>query len=233
MLQQYYKRELDPDPSRHLHITSVFTTPASKGYIYVEAFREVHVEQAIKSLPKQRMVSYFANSKKNIKVPITEMVAAIKFRSSQSTVDVGRYVRFKRGPNKDDLARVVAVQDQGTIITLKFVPRIDYLYLEAKRKNDKLTRQSYKLQSASSGQKRPAQKYFDERELRSLGFPVEKKRGAGMDKHTTYYHFMNQKFKNGFQFKDIKIDAIVRQQKHNTEHTPAQARAPAPQARTA
>jgi transcription elongation factor SPT5 len=208
LLQQYYKREVDPDPSRRLWITSVFTTPASRGYIYVEAHREAHVEQAIKSLPRQRMVSYFANSKKNIKVPITEMVAAIKFRSNQQTVQLKQWVRFKRGPNQHDLAQVVNVQDQGTIITLKFVPRIDYNFLDAKRKNEKLTRQMFKASSGGAARK-PPQKYFDEREVRGMGHVVEKKRGAGMDKHTTYFHFMNQKFKNGFQFKDTKIDGLV------------------------
>lgn len=214
LLQQYYKTELNADRTKRFHIHSAFTTPASRGHIYVEAFKPAHVELALQFLMRQRKVSFWEKKQ----VPITEMVSTIKFRSEHATVQMRQWVRFKRGPNRDDLAQVVNVQDQGATITVKYMPRIDYLYLAAKRKNEKLTQRQF-----GSGGPRPPQKYFDERELRSMGFPVEKKRGAGLDKHTTYFHFMNQKYRNGFQFKDIKIDNLVRT--HDTTQTHPQRQA--------
>jgi hypothetical protein len=41
----------------------------------------------------------------------------------------GDWVRMKRGIYKGDLAQVLATADQGTQITMKVIPRVDYTKL--------------------------------------------------------------------------------------------------------
>ena len=224
LMQQFYKREADRDESLRFQIFSVFTTPASKGYIYVEADRETHVESAIKSLPIRGLVRYYRSSKQNCKVPLAEMVAALKFKTEEASVELKQWVRMKRGPYKDDLAQVVRMQDQGTLITVKLIPRIDFLYLDAKRENDKLTRAQFKTQSSSAAARRPQQKLFDRREIERNYTAPERKRGGVNDKNTYYWDFMGQKFKNGFYYKEMRIDALVRHETEEEEQIIASAR---------
>ena len=47
LLQRFVNKQGSDDP---LFIHSAFTTPASKGYIYIEADKEVHVKRAIRGL---------------------------------------------------------------------------------------------------------------------------------------------------------------------------------------
>jgi len=212
LLKEYQIREDGKDESRKLQILSAFTTPASRGCIYVEAFREVHLKAALQSVPLGRAYySYYAQSTQNIKVPIAEMVAALKFRTEERTVQEGQWVRMKRGPFKDDLARVVRLQDQGALITIKLLPRINYLFLEAKRHNEKLSAADWARARPHEAARRPPQKLFDRDEVASLGFgkQIERKHGTHLlDKDTWYYTFMNMRFKGGFLFKDVKIDAL-------------------------
>jgi transcription elongation factor SPT5 len=214
LLMEYQLREDGKDESRKLQILSAFTTPASRGCIYVEAYREAHLKSALQSVPLGRAYySYYAQSSTNIKVPISEMVAALKFRSEERTVSEGQWVRMKRGPFKDDLARVVRLQDQGALITIKLMPRINYLFLEAKRHDDKLSAAEWARSRPQDAARRPPQKLFDRDEVSALGFGkmIETKRGTThLDKDSMYRTFMNMRFKGGFLYKDVKLDALVR-----------------------
>ena len=206
LMQQYYKRERDGVESLRYQIFSCFTTPAARDRVYIEADRETHVEAAIKALPYRGLLRYYRSSTTNYKVPLSEMVASLKFRSEERSVEVKQWVRMKRGPYKDDLAQVVRTADQGTIITVKLVPRIDFAYLDAKRDNDRLTRAQFKATGGSLASKRPAQKLFDHHEIdRNYTSPLRKD-GGRVFGH--YWEFMGAKFKSGFYYKDVKIDAL-------------------------
>lgn len=210
LMQQYYKRERDGVESLRYQIFSCFTTPAARDRVYIEADRETHVESAIKALPYRGLLRYYRASTTNYKVPLSEMVASLKFRSEEQSVELKQWVRMKRGPYKDDLAQVVRTADQGTIITVKLVPRIDFAYLDAKRENDRLTRAQFKATGGVLAGKRPAQKLFDHSEIERNYTPPERKRGAAISRNSSglYWDFMGAKFKSGFLYKDVKMDAL-------------------------
>ncbi len=50
LMMKYVKRKHHPDFSQRLYIHCAFTTPSSKGYIYVEADKEHHVKMALQGL---------------------------------------------------------------------------------------------------------------------------------------------------------------------------------------
>lgn len=207
LMFQYYLREQGSNEARKLQILSCFCTPAARDSIYVEAWRETHVEMALQSVPSYRAIyRYYRSSTSNIKVPIQEMVATLKFNSEEKLVAPRQWVRMKRGPYKDDLAQVVRLQDQGALITIKLIPRIDYAFLEAKRDNEKLSRAEF-ARTRPDAARRPPQKLFDPTEVRGLG-QLERKRGLGGDKDVTFHTFNGARYKNGFTFKEVKIDAL-------------------------
>ena len=96
LLQRYVNKQASDDP---LFIHSAFTTPASKGYIYIEADKEVHVKRAIRGL---RAIKWW----KMQLLPITQMVSAVKFTDDVPTIRVGQWVRLKSGVYRGDVGQV-------------------------------------------------------------------------------------------------------------------------------
>ena len=71
-----------------LYILSAFTTPASKGYVYVEAFKETHVKRAILNI--RALKSWRLRL-----VPLSEMVSALKFSASFQSITPHQWVRWR------------------------------------------------------------------------------------------------------------------------------------------
>lgn len=109
-----------------LYIKSAFTQPASKGYVYIEADKEVHVKRAIRGI---RALKHWAMKL----VPLHEMVQSVTLKLQTEDIKPKQWVRQKRGVYNNDLAQVVATQDQNTVIYIKFIPRIDFVELERAR----------------------------------------------------------------------------------------------------
>lgn len=195
ILKRYQLKSATPD--QRLFIYSAFTTPASHGYVYVEADKEVHVKksiQGIRALKAWRCTL----------VPVKEMVSALTFNSTQKLIDVGQWIRIKGGQYKHDLGRVVGVSDHNTRITVKLIPRIDYISLEQAARDGTTDRIKRKR-----GGVRPQQKLFDVNEIQSIGGMVTRKRGAITDKVQNYYVFMSNSYKNGYLYKDFNISGLL------------------------
>ena len=93
-----YERSEDP-----LQIKSVLTVEGVKGYVYIEAFKQTHVRQAIENISNLRM-----GLNKEQMVPIKEMTDVLKVVRSTGNVKPKQWVRVKRGQlYKDDLAQVL------------------------------------------------------------------------------------------------------------------------------
>eukprot|EP00494_Astrolonche_serrata_P005533 UN05549 len=89
------------------------------------------------------------------------MPSALVVKMSSPTVQRGQWVRMKTGLYKDDLVQVWDVQDQGTKLVVKVIPRIDMASVATGT-------------SANSGRfgryiVTPPQKLFSAQEIKQLG----------------------------------------------------------------
>lgn len=89
---------LAPQP---LQIKSVVAPEHVKGYIYVEAYKQTHVKQAIEGVGNLRM-GYWNQQM----VPIKEMTDVLKVVKEVTNLKPKSWVRLKRGIYKDDIAQV-------------------------------------------------------------------------------------------------------------------------------
>ncbi|VDP94227.1 unnamed protein product [Echinostoma caproni] len=104
-----------------LQIKSAFAKEGLKGYIYVEAFKQTHVKQAIEGISALRLSTY-----KQQLVPISEMTEVFRVVKESGEVKADQWVRIKSGLYRNDLALVEYVEDAQNLIGLKLIPRIDY-----------------------------------------------------------------------------------------------------------
>uniref|UniRef100_UPI0038D25B2E Transcription elongation factor SPT5 n=1 Tax=Homo sapiens TaxID=9606 RepID=UPI0038D25B2E len=125
-----------------LQIKSVVAPEHVKGYIYVEAYKQTHVKQAIEGVGNLRL-GYWNQQM----VPIKEMTDVLKV--VKANLKPKSWVRLKRGIYKDDIAQVDYVEPSQNTISLKMIPRIDYDRIKA-----------------------PPQRLFDAEKIRSLGGDV-------------------------------------------------------------
>lgn len=84
-----------------LQIKSVVAPEHVKGYIYVEAYKQTHVKQAIEGVGNLRM-GYWNQQM----VPIKEMTDVLKVVKEVTNLKPKSWVRLKRGIYKDDIAQV-------------------------------------------------------------------------------------------------------------------------------
>lgn len=143
-----------------LQIKSVVAPEGVKGYIYIEAYKQTHVKQAIQGVGNLRMGQY-----QQMMVPIKEMTDVLRVTKEQAQLKPKQWVRLKRGVYKDDLAQVDYTDDAQNTVHLKLIPRIDY-----SRKRGAL-RNSNEAEKRKKGRKPPA-KLFDVDAIRALGGEV-------------------------------------------------------------
>jgi len=123
-----------------------------KGYIYVEAYKQTHVKQAIEGVGNLRM-GYWNQQM----VPIKEMTDVLKVVKEVTNLKPKSWVRLKRGIYKDDIAQVRSergrrgggepphpahptsappkvdyVEPSQNQISLKMIPRIDFDRIKAR-----------------------------------------------------------------------------------------------------
>merc|ERR1712156_1261557 len=91
-----------------LQIRSIVVPEHVKGYVYIEAFKQTHVKQAIEGITNLRLGQYQQRM-----VPFKEMTDVLRVVKEQIGLKSKQWVRLKRGLYKDDLAQVDFV-DTGT-----------------------------------------------------------------------------------------------------------------------
>ena len=72
-----------------------------KGYIYVEAFKQQHVKQAIEDIRNLSIGKW-----QQLMVPIREMTDVLRVFKDRAALKRGSWVRIKRGMYRDDIAQV-------------------------------------------------------------------------------------------------------------------------------
>jgi transcription elongation factor SPT5 len=99
VLKLLRKYVLLDNTSQKMWIKSAFATPSSKGYIYVEADKAVHVQVACKGFPQLKAY--------NVRlIKLTEMVQCLAVTADVATVHKGDWCRVARGVYKNDLCQV-------------------------------------------------------------------------------------------------------------------------------
>ncbi|CAK7325384.1 unnamed protein product [Dovyalis caffra] len=108
-----------------LQIISAFAIDHVKGFIYIEADKQIDIIEACKGL-----CSIY--SSRVAPVPKNEVSHLLSIRKSCNQVTEGMWARVKNGNYKGDLAQIVAVNDVRKRATVKLIPRIDMQALAQK-----------------------------------------------------------------------------------------------------
>lgn len=187
IMRKFIAYSTSDDP---LLIKSVMAPEGIKGYIYIEAFKQTHVKQAIDGIGNLKMGVY-----KQTMVPFNEMTDVLKVSKGQTTLKRGQWVRIKRGLYKDDLAKVERVDTAQGTVELRLIPRIDY------------TRKRGALKTADTEPvkrkraKRPPPKFFDREAVKAIGGEVSQ--------DGDYMLFERDRYIRGFLYKDFPVQSLI------------------------
>lgn len=173
-----------------LQIKSIVAPEGIKGMIYVEAYKQTHVKQAITGVSNLRYGQW-----KQQMVPIKEMTDVLRVVKETAILKPKSWVRLKRGIYKGDLAQVDYFEPSQNQVTLKIIPRIDYTKPRGVIRKA-LTDQEKKRK------RKPAAKLFDQQAIRAIGGEV-----------TTDGDFLvfegNRFSRKGFMYKTLALSAII------------------------
>ncbi|KAF8065846.1 SPT5 [Scenedesmus sp. PABB004] len=166
-----------------------------KGFLYVEAFRDSHVVEAVRGL---RTIYGFKGARL---VPLRERPAAVTVnRAAKAAIERDSWVRVRGGLYKDDLAKVVDVDYAGGRATVKLVPRLD-LAAMAKDMSGGGKRNPFGRQAV-----RPPPKPFRAKEAGELGLPV------GKDRNDPAIITLNtHRFLDGYTLRGVSLKGLILQ----------------------
>ncbi|KAI1810465.1 transcription initiation protein [Poronia punctata] len=163
-----------------------------KGLIYVEAYRQTDVFQALDG-----MLNVYPRTKLLL-VEIKEMPDLLRVTKTP-TLEPGAWVRLRR-PMKyaGDLAQVQDITENGLDVRVRFIPRLEY----EKRDESLINTVDGKRKRPAMGP-RPPQKLFSEVEARK-----HNPRNLTGNPQTNVWSYNGDQFEGGFQVKDIKIQHL-------------------------
>ena len=195
LYHKYFARNQGKDPN-NIKIFSAASIDSLKGYIYVEAFKESNVREAILN-----MSTFRENSLRM--VPLNEMTQAFendKFKKND--IKVHQWVRIKGGLYQNDLAQIIYIEDQISKIYIKIIPRI----MEQNQNNDK-NQNDKNMKIGDYNRKikkniRPKQKLFNPK-----NFDGVQKKFLGPFNDLSFWN--KQFFKNGFLIKIVKKNSLI------------------------
>ncbi|CAL8108608.1 unnamed protein product [Orchesella dallaii] len=183
-----------------LQIKSVIAPEGIKGYVYIEAFKQTHVKNAIEGISNLKMGLY-----KQQMVPITEMTDVLRVTKEQTGLKPKQWVRLKRGVFKDDLAQVDYVDLAQNQVHLKLLPRIDYTRMRGAMRSDSDSPNKkgfQKNQQANQRKRRPPAKPFNPDEVRKIGGEITSDGDFLLFESNRYSH-------KGFLYKTFQLNAIL------------------------
>ncbi|KAA8904675.1 hypothetical protein FN846DRAFT_952251 [Sphaerosporella brunnea] len=202
----WQRMEKNENTKHPLPIVSVFEREAMPGYIYVEAYKQSDVMEALEGV---QMV-YPRGTK--ILVPIKEMPDLLNVVKSAEIVP-GTWVRFKRGKYQGDLAQVENVLSNGLEVRIRAVPRLDYgNNLDRARENgpplapgEKRKRNNFKSNTAVG---RPPQRLFSEIEATKNHSKLLSK-GTASNGGSKNFTYAGEEYEDGYLVKDVRLNLII------------------------
>ncbi|KAI1289197.1 Transcription elongation factor SPT5 [Halotydeus destructor] len=180
------------DSEEPLLIKSVVAPEGIKGLIYIEAYKQTHVKQAIEGLGNLRPGLW-----KQTMVPIHEMTDVLRVTKEQAHIKRGQWVRVKRGIYKDDLAQVDYVDTAQGMVHLKLIPRIDYTRKRGALRSKDEDQENLKRKRG----KRPVAKQFDVGAIHAIGGDVPTDGDFSI--------FEGNRYRRGFLYKNFPMSAIL------------------------
>ncbi|PHJ21180.1 kow motif domain-containing protein, partial [Cystoisospora suis] len=161
---QQQERGRDPE------IYSCYASDDLKGYVYVEAHSQYAIKEALQGL---RLVRTYGDIKI---VPLQEMPAVFNSVRSQAPYIPQRndFVRIKRGMYANDIAQIHQVEEQGMIVTVRLIPRLDLnALLDREKHGGDFGRKGEMTLLKRMGGVRPQKRFFDRDEIDARGGQVE------------------------------------------------------------
>jgi transcription elongation factor SPT5 len=195
IMKRYYERSRGREP---LKITAAFGRGGTtmSGYVYVEARQEPDVMAATEDIS-------FCYPRSHCKMIEMGQMPDLLHTTPPKPIEAGQWVRIKR-PAKyaGDLAQVEVADSNGSDITVKIIPRVDYGNDEDM--NGPLAAKRKRPGFGNTGP-RPPQRLFNEQEAR-------KKQGRFLQQNPSlggkHFTFHGEEFIDGFLHKDMKISAL-------------------------
>lgn len=169
-----------------LQIKSVVVKEGLKGIIYIEAFKQSHVANAITGVSA-------LNQYNVTMVPIKEMVDTLRVVKDVPALKVNSYVRLKRTMYKDDLAQVDWVDVAQSKVNLRIVPRIDYTKMRGALRTD--------ADRVHKVKRRPMPRLFDLDRIKEIGGEVTN--------DGDFVIFEGNSYRRGFLYKSFPMNAII------------------------
>lgn len=181
------------DTEEPLQIRSIVVPEHVKGYVYIEAFKQTHVKQAIEGITNLRLGQYTQQM-----VPFKEMTDVLRVVKEQVGLKSKQWVRLKRGLYKDDLAQVDYVDMAQNQVHLKLIPRIDY----SRPRGALRTSAADESAKKALKKKRPNPKLFDPEKIRSIGGDITNDGDFLMFEGNRYS-------RKGYLYKNFVMNAIL------------------------
>lgn len=187
--------------SNPMRIISAFCRDTIPGKVYIEARRADDVVKACNGL-----AGVYARQTTSLHlIPISEMADLLKLQKVQNEIQVGGWVRIKRGKYAGDLAQVLDVSENGEEVGLKMIPRIDLSPKDSGVYTDSLGRKRKKGAGASAATVafRPPQRFFNPEEVQKA-YPKDTPTKRG-----TVWVFQNDSYRDGYLEKDVRVTGII------------------------
>jgi len=182
----YENMEDDPGP---LQIKSVIVPNVAKGYIYIEAYKQTHVKQAVDGINTIR-------KQDPTMVPISEMTDVLRVVKEKPKIKRDQFVRLKRSQYKGDLAQVDYVDAASNTVCLRLKPRIDFT-----RMRGALRTVADKDAGKRKRSRIPPAKLFDPDAIRAIGGEVTS--------DGDFQIFEGNRYRRGLLYKVFPMDAII------------------------
>ncbi|XP_045177406.2 transcription elongation factor SPT5-like [Mercenaria mercenaria] len=188
LMRKFIAYQFSDEP---LQIKAVIAKESLKGYIYIEAYKQTHVKQAIDGVGSLKLGQWA-----QMMVPIKEMTDCLKVVKETAILKPKSWVRLKRGIFKDDLAQVDYVESAQNAVHLKLLPRIDYTRMRGIMRNQQSDAERKKKK------RRPAQKLFNIDDVKAIG--------GESSRDGDFFIFEGNKYsRRGFLFKTFAMSAII------------------------
>lgn len=185
MLRKQADRE---DSTAPLNILSVFSREHLPGYIYIEAWRQKDVLDAMSDV-----VNVYTS--KTILVPVAEMPDLLRIRNKGTPLKPGSFVRIRKNNKRyaGDLGHIIEVAIDSTEAFVKLVPRLDYT------NKDELLKKTL-----SKTRDRPPARLFS-------ALDVDKLAPGNLSgrRSENNFRFLDEDYRDGYLIKSFKIAHLI------------------------
>ncbi|KAK5951721.1 transcription elongation factor spt5 [Knufia fluminis] len=169
-----------------------------QGFVFVEAKRKQDAEDALIG------ISDVYVRRQNL-VPVKEMPDLLRVKKSKP-LEIGAYVRIKRGPYGGDLGMVNEFEENGNDVEVRLVPRLDYgLNEDVNKPVQEKRKRPNAFTPAVTPVNRPPQRLFNENEAKKRTSRLLQNMSTLTGRKFIY---AGATYEDGFLLKMFKLNAL-------------------------